>query len=272
MSDRPPPGGSRISAERFRDLYRHRYRTAFWISIGVSAVLHVLIVFLYPTLFQTLPAGVLPYGTSAPPATPQGTELINLEEIPPPRETEAPAPREVEPEPEPEAAPAQAAPSQTETVPAPEEPTTARPGMTAAESLRPREGDLRVWAPLNPELHELSEEEVLRLQLLAGIEAAADSAATEEERAARLRDWTYTDSKGRKWGITPGQLHLGDLTLPFPFSLASKGPNSDREWEWDQIQGAAARGDILRSWKERDKAIRERMNAQRKPDTTGIRK
>lgn len=227
---------------------------------------------LYPTLFQTLPAGVLPYGTSAPPATPQGTELINLEEILPSRETEAPAPEPVEPEPEVQAAPTQAAPSQAEAAPTPEAPTTSGTGMTAAESLRPREGDLRVWAPLNPELHGLSDEEVMRLQLLAAIEAAADSAATEEERARRLKDWTYTDSQGRKWGITPGQLHLGDLTLPFPFSLASKAGNSDRVWEWEQIQGAAARGDILRSWKERDKAIRERMNAERKPDTTRIRR
>lgn len=238
--------------------------------MGISGAVHLVAILLYPTIFHRLPSGVVPYGTSAPASTLQGTELINLEEITPDREVQAPpVQKEPEAEPQAQAAPAEVAPSGVTTVPGPEGETEGEKGLSAAERLRPRAGDLRVWAPLNPEFHQLSEEEYLRLRLLAEIEAMADSAVTEDEIARRLEDWTYTDSEGRKWGVSPGKLHLGDITLPLP-SFGSKGADLERVWEWERMEGAAARGDVMRSWKERDEAIRRRMNAKRKPDTTRV--
>jgi hypothetical protein len=138
--------------------------------------------------------------------------------------------------------------------------------------LRPKAGDLRFWAPVDPERTALTREELMRLQLIAELETMNDSAAIAAEMAARATDWTYTDDDGKKWGVSPGKIHLGDLTLPLPFGFGSSAyqreKDEERLWAWDQIQRGAASGELLRSWKDRDQAIRERMNAQRKPDTT----
>ncbi len=146
------------------------------------------------------------------------------------------------------------------------------PGPTAAERIRPQAGDLRFWAPVDPERTSLTREELMRLQLIAELEAQNDSAALARERAARATDWTYTDEEGKKWGVSPGKIHLGDLTLPLPFGFGmapgQRERAEDRLWAWDEIERGAATGELLRSWKDRDKAIRERMNAERKPDTT----
>ena len=56
----------------------------------------------------------------------------------------------------------------------------------------------------------------MRLRFLARLEVLNDSAAAAAEAAAEATDWTYTDEEGRRWGISPGKLHLGDLTLPLP--------------------------------------------------------
>jgi uncharacterized membrane protein YgcG len=111
----------------------------------------------------------------------------------------------------------------------------------------------------------------MRLQLVAKLEAMNDSAAIAAERAADAMDWTYTDEEGKQWGVSPGKIHLGDMTIPMPFSFgASPGQREraeDRLWAWDEIEAAAARGAVSNYWKERDKAIRERMEAERRADT-----
>jgi hypothetical protein len=118
----------------------------------------------------------------------------------------------------------------------------------------------------------LSEEEILRLRFVAQLEAANDSAALAAERASAGTDWTYTDEDGKTWGVSPGKIHLGDITLPMPFNFGASPMQreraEDRLWAWDEIERGAASGAVNNSWKERDRAIRERMNAERKPDTT----
>jgi hypothetical protein len=127
---------------------------------------------------------------------------------------------------------------------------------------------------VDPNLTDLTEEQVYRLRLIAALEAMGDSAAAAEERARAALDWTHTDSEGRKWGVSPGKLHLGDITIPFPFSLSAP-PSSgaqQRIWEWDEIEAGAARGMIRQTLKERAEAIRRRKDAERRADTTGIRR
>jgi hypothetical protein len=126
------------------------------------------------------------------------------------------------------------------------------------------------------DLTRLTEQEQLRLLLAMRIEAMADSAATLEEAARRATDWTYTDSEGKRWGVSPGMVHLGDITIPMPFGFSappgSREAISGRIWEWDMINRGASRAANMATLKEADEAIRRRREAERKPDTTRIRR
>ena len=275
MNRRTPPSKSPASAFPERAHPGVRYRGVFRISLGISAIIHVLAISLYPSFFSGIPQANQEFGGYIQPLIPQGTELVNIIELPASQEAERPPPPEEEP---PEEALPQTPPAGDPTgivaPPGLERPGEGPEGPTAAERIRPKAGDLRLWAPVDPERTALSREELMRLQLIAEIEAMNDSAAIAAELARRATDWTYTDDEGKKWGVSPGKIHLGDLTLPMPFGF---GPSAqqreraeDRLWAWDEIERGAATGDLLRSWKDRDQAIRERMNAQRKPDTTGV--
>ena len=250
---------------------RVRYRGAFRVALAISAVIHITAILLYPRILQRLPLGVMPFGGGAPAFVPQGTELVNLEELPAQEEPEAATPPE-EPE-------VQEAPVETPGgVPGVESPDSIPEGIvapsSAAELLRPEAGDLRLWAPVDPDLTALTEEQVYRLRLIAELEAMGDSAAAAEERARAAMDWTHTDSEGRKWGVSPGKLHLGDITVPFPFAFSAP-PSAgarDRIWEWDDIEGGAARGLARQTLKERAEAIRRRKDAERRADTIRIRR
>jgi len=275
MADRPSLPEPVRTPPSARERSRAQYRRAFWISIGVSAALHLVAVFLYPHLLVRAPVWSPPFGLAAPPVRPAGTEVVNLVELP---ATESP---EVLP---PEEIPDTEVPSVAVESPdlrAGENPDadllrSLAPGPTAAERLRPRAGDLRLWAPVDPELAKLTDEELMRLMLSAELEDLADSIAVAEELARRATDWTYTDDEGRKWGVSPGKLHLGDITIPLPFGFSappfSRERNAARLWAWDDINQAAGRKGVQDVWKERAEAIRRRMEAERRPDTTGVRR
>ena len=251
---------------------RTRYRGAFRISLGISALLHVVAIALYPSFFSGIPEADPRFGGYIQPLDPGGTELVNLLELPPDQEPETPPQPEEEPDPEVPVIPIQDPSVGIVAPPGTERPAEGPPGPTAAERIRPRAEDLRFWTPVDPERASLSPEEIMRLRFMAEAEAMNDSAAAAAARAARATDWTYTDEEGKRWGVSPGKLHLGDLTLPLPFGFgAAPGQQEraqDRLWAWDEIETGAARGAVSNSWKERDRAIRDRMNARRNPDTT----
>jgi hypothetical protein len=274
MNDRTPPGDPLDYSIPDRVHPRTRYRYAFRISLAISAVLHLIIIALYPGFFSGIPRIGLSFGGYTQPETPQGTELVNIVELPADQEQDA---RRLPEMPEPELAPVRTQANPRGAAPSvlADSVAVGPPGPTAAERLRPRAQDLRYWAPVAPERTALTEEQILRVQLAARIEAANDSAAMAAERAAESMDWTYTDDDGKQWGVSPGKLHLGDLTLPMPFSFGvSPGQREraeDRLWAWDEIESSAARGAVSNYWKERDRIIRERMEAQRRADTTKAR-
>ena len=253
---------------------RTRYRGAHRISLGISAVIHVLAIALYPSFFSGIPQASMEFGGYLQPLNPEGTELVNLIELPADQEPETPPVPEEEPDPEAPVIPVEARPQGYVAPPGFEQPVEGPPGPTAAERIRPKAGDLRFWAPVSPERTALSREELMRLQLIAELEALNETAALAAELAGRATDWTYTDDDGKRWGVSPGKIHLGDLTLPMPFGFGPSAQQRERAeerlWAWDEIERGAATGELLRSWKDRDKAIRERMNAERKPDTTGV--
>ncbi|MFC1660878.1 hypothetical protein ACFL3S_05405 [Gemmatimonadota bacterium] len=244
-------------------------------SLAISAVVHLTIIFLYPRVLERIPRGVLPYGGAAPAFIPGGTQLLTLEELTIQDESEPPSPEE-EPVPEAEVPPQE--PRGGIPRGQPGDPVTDEPGsnLSAAERLRPQAGDPRLWAPVDPELTALTEEQILQLQLIAELEALGDSAAADAERARAAMDWTHTDSEGRKWGVSPGKIHLGDITLPMPFGFSAppsvREANRNRIWEWDDIERGAARGLAQQSLRERAEAIRRRKNAERKADTIRIRR
>lgn len=270
MANRSSPPGSPDFQHPPRVHPRVRYRGMFRISLGISALLHLLAISLYPSFFSGIPKAGQDFGGFLQ-SNPPGTELVNLIETPPEQDPDTPLPPD-QIEPEAPGFPVTVAPPGIDVSPGLEALDPSRFGTTAAERLRPRAGDLRYWAPVSEERTALSEAEILRLRFVAELEAANDSVASASERAAAAQDWTYTDDEGKRWGVSPGKIHLGDLTLPMPFGFGTSAGQreraEDRLWAWDQIQSGATSGAINNAWKERDKAIRERMNAQRKPDTT----
>ena len=263
---------SRPSDPGERDLQLERPRPdasrVLWISLAVSAVLHLLAIGFYALVMARLTPTPLPSDPSAGPPEPEGTEIVRLvivpdEEAPPEEEpplTESPEPALTEPPTEPGGETPVAQPAPGERSP------------TAAERLRPREeGDDRIWRPIDPALLELSPTEVAELRASGRMEAWADSVAAVREAERRALDWTYTDDEGRRWGISPDGVHLGDVTLPVP-SLGSKHAESNRRsYEWGEIERGAADAATRYQQEDRARAIRERRERERaeaRADTT----
>lgn len=239
----------------------------------VSALLHGVAILLYPLLVGPPGPGGIP---SALPAVqdPPGMEVVQLstapdeeEPLPAPREPLEEAPSEPAPVPQEVGGgeaergdPAEAAPS-------------GRPRRSAAEELRPRASDPRLWADLPDEITDVSPQRMAELRLIWAMESMRDSAAAAAAAAAAATDWTYTDEDGGRWGVSPGKIHLGDLTLPLPFSFGAPW-NSDaarRAREDAEINRAAEAAAARETQEERAEAIRERREHQRStpPDTTG---
>ncbi|MDA0329827.1 MAG: hypothetical protein O2958_12565 [Gemmatimonadetes bacterium] len=152
------------------------------------------------------------------------------------------------------------------------------PAPTAAELLRPNLEDARLWAELPAELFDLTMEEREELLLSASIVAWYDSLALAGAAEDRLTDWTFRDSKGGRWGISEGKIHLGDITLPLPLNFGVPVGKRDeiarRMFEWDEINRQSQRYLIEQSWKERAAAIRARRDRERalaRGDTIGGR-
>ncbi len=271
MSGRDLPGSGTIGLGRTGASLGGLYRRALAVSLGVSALLHVAALLLYPSLRLRIPAGELGVARGGVEEAIRGVELVKLEVVPPEEEPLPPRPRE---EPPAEVrSPSVAVRGGEGAQPPPATESREEGRRSHAEILAPKEGDLRLWAPVDPDRTAPTALELLRLQLLWELEALSDSAAVAEALARRALDWTYADGQGRRWGISPGKLHLGDITLPLPFSLGPSPENREkiqsRVWEWEEIQRGAAGATVRQSWKERDEAIRRRMEAQRKPDSTG---
>jgi hypothetical protein len=156
-------------------------------------------------------------------------------------------------------------------VTAPAAPDAGAPARTP--SLRERLGrtptaDLELWRPVAPGDYrpELTDEEKLRLRLTARIDAYNDSVAAEGLARERATDWTVPDGEGGKWGVSPGKVHLGGITIPLPVTLASPGRREEvaaRTRNWTETRTQAARAEADDNFKERVKAIRERRQAQR---------
>ena len=138
-------------------------------------------------------------------------------------------------------------------------------GYTAAERLRPGYNDRRLWSALPDAIVRLSGQQLAQLELDMAIAAIADSVSVLTEAGRRATDWTYTDDQGRRWGVSPGQIHLGGITIPVPFGFSA--PRSDdgarRAWQEADVAGQAGRATAAATLEGRAKEIRRRRDEER---------
>jgi hypothetical protein len=235
-------------------------------AFGASAVIHLLAVLVYPLL---LPRQGLPPGPITPQVAPraQGIEVIRLREV-----AEAPGPEPlpgrtapaVQP---PVAQPAvEPAPDPPAGVEPPADPSPAPDPRSAAERLRPNVTDPRLWS-LDPNATALTLEQLLELELIWAVLELNDSASAAAAAARALTDWTFTDSSGKRWGVSEGKLFLGDFAIPVPFGFGSPlSPGSAaarRAWVDGEIDRAAGSAAARANMSERIRAIRERADRER---------
>ncbi len=272
-TDPSPPPDAAESAGRSRT--RRLDRTAIRVGIGVSVLVHILLVLAYPGLLDRMPEMRM-----SPPSDPDDPELVGIEivtfqEVPDdPEPTEVTTPPEIVvdlPDPMEEEAPL--------AVPIPAPPEIPRPGTgaqaqaddpdprTAWERLQPQMGDPRLWAPLSRDYADLTDEERAELLLRAMIRDWNDSVAVAVALSGEATDWTFTDEQGRRWGLSPGRLHLGDFSIPLPVSFqmpqARRNDMMVRDWEVRDILRGSATAEVRQSWAERAREIRERLDAER---------
>lgn len=231
------------------------------IGVAASVVVHFLLFLVFSRIFL-VPTPSLAPGRPVPQRTrPPGMQVFNIaptQAAVPSAEQALPS-RQTRPRQPPTRPPQQAAPEQ----PAGNA-TTAVP-LSPAERLRPHMGDVYIWAPvvLPARAEEGLTIEDVRARIAAELRLLNDSAAAAAAEAARGTNWTVTDKNGNVWGITPGKLHLGKITLPLPFSLPpASGDMGKQAAEWKEIRDQAAREAARENFKDRVKAIRERKEKE----------
>jgi len=275
------PEGPIHPEEAGRSRTRSREKRAVVLGLVISALLHVVAVILYPGLLNRVPEVRVPPAPAPRDLPVRGVEIVTFREV-----EDEPVTEEIERPPEivldlPEPVPTDAPVA----LPLPVPPALPRPGegaqaadrdpeqRTAAERLRPRMGDPRLWAPLDRAYTDLTDEERAELYLRGMITDWNDSVAVAVALSGDATDWTYTDDEGRRWGLSPGRLHLGDFSIPLPLSFQLPPGRRDefarRNWEIQDILRGVASVEVRQSWAERAREIRERMDAERSGGGSG---
>lgn len=142
-------------------------------------------------------------------------------------------------------------------------------GMSsAAARLRQGYGDPRLLpTPDAVAQPELTESEWLHLRFAQKAGVYNDSIANEAAAKLKATDWTVKGKNGEKWGVSPGKIHLGKVTLPLPFGFSPTGQQGaelrEATRKWSESQAQAARAEAQQTFEQRVKAIRERQQAQR---------
>ncbi len=274
MTSGPWVGSRRRRRER-------AYRRALAAGVALSGLAH-LVVLLITSRIVVGAGRYEPRPGELEPA-PEGLVVVEVEEpevAPPPEQPapEPPRPRPRRPD-ETEVIAIVPAPEQAEEA-APEEEAEAEP-VSNAERLRLRFADARLWVdPRDPLLYGE------RLERFARADSAVrtilrdwlDSLRLTEEQRRRAMDWTF-EKDGKRWGISPEGLHLGDITIPIPFQVMPTGPQR-RAFEQAlrdlrEIQNQDLRSDVEEVGRERMEEMRRRsreeVERRRRSDTTAVR-
>lgn len=228
-----------------------RERRVLRLGLILSVLLHVLVLGLVGGLLDRSPTRRPPPPTPLIAEPPTGMRAVNIAPVPdvaPPEVVEEPR------SPEREEVVVAASPDAPRAEAVPDE-------LTAADRLAPRLVDPRLWRPvvLLPREPTIAD---VQARLDAALELLSDSALAATEREIRSRDWTIEDGSGGRWGISPGKLHLGKLTLPLPIYYAEEW--DPERGEWYDLEAQVDRTRFLESFEDRVKAIRERRDRERR--------
>ena len=251
------------------------------VGLGISLAGHLVIILLYtsPDRIRAPEFNLIPSPSAS--AAPKGIQVVRIVETPSPEAPRVPMPTAEVTQPEVE-------------VEAPEVVADIDPFVpvryrTAVERLRLGPGSARLWQPVQPALLEPAPEKVLAVRIATLIAEGNDSALAEAEALARAMDWTHTDEEGRRWGLSPGMIHLGDVSIPLPFGFGApydyNGERAEQAFRMNDIQRAAGSLAARQSWRERVEAMRKRREERRereeaartatppvtRPDTTSSR-
>ena len=243
-----PPERPSTGARRARD------RRVLGIGLGASLGVHILLLVLASRWLEPIEPGARYVASRPAPAAPEGMRIIDLAAVPDTDPLDDVAPRP------PDLPTARQAP--VPPVAGADEEVAPPSGRTAAERLSPRVVDPRLWRPMILLPREPTLEDV-QARIAAATEMLSDSALAEAERALRLRDWTAEDAEGGRWGISPGQLHLGKITLPLPLFFPVDPDELVRQTYWFELETQLERAQVLESFDTRVRAIRERRERER---------
>ena len=238
------------------------HRRALTVGIGTSAAFHVVVIVLYSVVMTQWSPPETVLGVDSPSRSSSDMRVVRVVEIELPDLTAEP------PEELPEAEEVRLELTDAG-LPDPGPVELAEPpgGRRAADVLRVRSSDTRLWREAIPEAFELTEAQRMQLELDGKIEEWADSVAIALAAEYALTDWTTTDDQGRRWGISEGQLHLGDITLPLPFYFSGnsiqRAQAARRAWEDQDILNGTNNQAVRSSWRERAEAIRRRRDRSR---------
>ncbi len=249
------------------------HRRALTVGIGASAALHVVVIVLYSVVITQWSPPETVLGVDSPSRSSSDMRVVRVVEIEL-RDLTAEPPEEL-----PEAEEVRLEFTDAG-LPDPDPVELSEPpgGRRAADVLRVRSSDTRLWREALPEAFELTDAEFMQLQLAGRLEEWSDSVALALAAENALTDWTTTDDQGRRWGVSPGQIHLGGITLPLPFYFGGNSIQrelaSRRAWEDQDILNGTNSQALRSSWRERAEAIRRRQNRNREEnaaavDTTG---
>ncbi len=233
-------------------------------AFGISAALHLAVIVVYPLLFDRLRPDGVSFPIPASSREERGVEVIRLVEI---EEEEDDEPVVLPEEPDEADEPARPGLVGVPTSDAEVAVELLPPGPTAAERLRPRLADARIWAPLDRALGELTPAQREEILVAGRLQEWYDSVAVAEEAERALTDWTITTDDGKRWGVADGRLYLGDFSIPAPFEFGvtpgRREEVADRMYQFEEINRQARQFEIRGSWRERSEAIRERRDRER---------
>lgn len=234
----------------------HRERRVLRAAMVASVLLHVLALGILGGLLDAPPSERPPSPAPYISEPPSGMRAVNVAPI---AAGEAPAPRDPRSAPVEEDEVSVRTPSDRPAAAAAQTPPAAD-GRSAADRLAPRLVDARLWRPmvLIPREPTLAD---VQARIAAATELLSDSALADAEARIRATDWTVKDGEGGRWGISPGKLHLGKLTLPLPVYVEEYDP---QKGEYYDLEAQVDRTRFLESFEDRVRKIRERRERERR--------
>jgi hypothetical protein len=144
------------------------------------------------------------------------------------------------------------------------------------ERMAPPVGDPQLLGQTNP-APLLTGPAAVRARVADRLVPFNDSIAAEQLAAKRAKDWTVTDQDGKRWGVSPGVMHLKNITLglsratngatPPDAIVAPPGRREEmnaRRQIWNEIQLQSTRGEITITLDDRVKQIRMRKDSVRR--------